>query len=171
MTIPLIVLAALSVIGGVLLLGGWITDWLEPVVGPEEEHHELSSPPWSSTGSSSSGRAVGVAIAWMLVGQARHPAQRARARSASRPGRRAPTSTATRFNEAVFMRPGHTAHQRAGLLRRQGHRRLRRRAGRAVGGHVRCARRLQTGFVRSYALTMLAGALLAVVATLAVTLS
>ena len=33
MTVPLIVLAALSVLGGVLLLGDWIVDWLEPVVG------------------------------------------------------------------------------------------------------------------------------------------
>ncbi len=32
MTVPLIVLAALSVLGGVLLLGGWIEGWLAPVV-------------------------------------------------------------------------------------------------------------------------------------------
>ena len=48
MTVPLIVLAALSVLGGLLLLGGWITDWLAPVVG-EEEHHALPLPAWSST--------------------------------------------------------------------------------------------------------------------------
>ena len=33
MTVPLIVLAALSVLGGVLLLGDWIVDFLAPVVG------------------------------------------------------------------------------------------------------------------------------------------
>ncbi len=33
MTVPLVVLAALSVLGGVLVLGGWIEHWLEPVVG------------------------------------------------------------------------------------------------------------------------------------------
>ena len=33
MTVPLIVLAALSVLGGVLLLGDWIVDLLAPVVG------------------------------------------------------------------------------------------------------------------------------------------
>ena len=33
MTVPLIVLAALSALGGLLLLGGWIVDWLAPVVG------------------------------------------------------------------------------------------------------------------------------------------
>ena len=32
-------LAALSVLGGVLLLGDWIVDFLAPVVG-EAEHHE-----------------------------------------------------------------------------------------------------------------------------------
>src|SRR5205085_2646270 len=44
MTIPLIVLAALSVLGGVLYLGSWITDFLAPVVGQETEHAELGVP-------------------------------------------------------------------------------------------------------------------------------
>ena len=34
MTIPLMVLAALSAFGGLLILNDWIVDWLEPVVGP-----------------------------------------------------------------------------------------------------------------------------------------
>src|SRR3546814_2721502 len=38
MTIPLIVLGALSVLGGALLINNWIVDWLSPVVG--EVHHE-----------------------------------------------------------------------------------------------------------------------------------
>ena len=33
MTVPLIVLAALSALGGLLLLNDWIVDWLAPVVG------------------------------------------------------------------------------------------------------------------------------------------
>ena len=38
MTVPLIVLAALSVLGGVMLIGDWIVDFLEPVTGtaPDE---------------------------------------------------------------------------------------------------------------------------------------
>ena len=39
MTIPLIVLAALSALGGLLLFGDWIIDWLAPVVG-EEVHDD-----------------------------------------------------------------------------------------------------------------------------------
>src|SRR3954454_540478 len=33
MTVPLIVLGLLSALGGLLLVGGWIVDWLAPVVG------------------------------------------------------------------------------------------------------------------------------------------
>ena len=35
MTIPLIVLAALSVIGGLLILDDWIVEWLEPVLASQ----------------------------------------------------------------------------------------------------------------------------------------
>ena len=42
MTIPLIVLAALSVLGGVMLLGDWIVDFLAPVVG---HRRRTRSPP------------------------------------------------------------------------------------------------------------------------------
>src|SRR5690349_24556276 len=41
MTVPLIVLGALSVLGGVMLLGDWIVDFLSPVVG----HVEHEEPP------------------------------------------------------------------------------------------------------------------------------
>ncbi len=46
MTVPLIVLAALSVLGGIMLAGDWIVDFLAPVVGVAE-HHE---PPLPATG-------------------------------------------------------------------------------------------------------------------------
>ena len=43
MTVPLIVLAALSVLGGVMLLGDWIVDFLAPVVG-DAAHEEPAGP-------------------------------------------------------------------------------------------------------------------------------
>ena len=43
MTVPLIVLAALSVLGGLMLAGDWIVEWLAPVVG-EEAHAEPPIP-------------------------------------------------------------------------------------------------------------------------------
>ena len=74
MTIPLIVLAALSVLGGVMLLGDWIVEWLAPVVG-EEAHVEPPIPALAITGlvrPGRRGRAPG--LAFVLVGQARGPA-------------------------------------------------------------------------------------------------
>src|SRR3954471_20462597 len=46
MTFPLIVLAALSVLGGVMLIGGWIEDFLAPVTGFTEEA-DPSIPGWA----------------------------------------------------------------------------------------------------------------------------
>ena len=43
MTYPLIALAALSLFGGLLLLGDWIVEWLEPVVA-NAKHHSSASP-------------------------------------------------------------------------------------------------------------------------------
>ena len=45
MTVPLIVLAALSVLGGVLLLGDWIETWLEPVTGTVPSTTSRRCPP------------------------------------------------------------------------------------------------------------------------------
>jgi NADH-quinone oxidoreductase subunit L len=169
MTVPLIVLAALSVVGGVLLLGGWITHWLEPVTGPEGEH-DLFVSPLVLTLIVTAVVAAGVAVAWMVFGRSEI--------AATQPQRVSWATTAARrdlygdaFNEAVFMRPGQ--HLVRGLRYMDDNiidRMVNGLAG-AVGGTSGSVRRLQTGFVRSYALTFLGGALLAIVATLAVTLS
>src|SRR4028118_544957 len=63
MTIPLIVLAALSVLGGVLLLGDWIVGWLEPVTGVAE-HHDPPLPALVITLIVTAVVALGVAAAW-----------------------------------------------------------------------------------------------------------
>src|SRR3954452_19302545 len=68
MTIPLIALAALSALGGVLLLNSWIIDWLTPVVGDRPEE----SLPVNGIVMSLITLAVvlaGVAVAWVFVGQ------------------------------------------------------------------------------------------------------
>ncbi len=170
MTVPLVVLAAGSAVGGVLLLGGWITDWLEPITGPEEAH-DLFVDPIVLTGLIVLVVAAGIAIAWFTYGPGRDIADETPRRVgwATRAARADLYGDA--FNEAVFMRPGQRLTKALvyiddvlvdgfvdGLAA-------------LVGGTSGAARRVQTGFVRSYALTMLAGALLAIVATLAVTLS
>jgi NADH-quinone oxidoreductase subunit L len=68
MTVPLIVLAALSVFGGAMLIGDWIVDFLEPVTGtvPAE------SPPIPALAISAIVVvivAVGVGVAWYFVGR------------------------------------------------------------------------------------------------------
>ncbi|HEU4810868.1 MAG TPA: NADH-quinone oxidoreductase subunit L, partial [Nocardioides sp.] len=68
MTVPLIVLAALSALGGLMLAGGWITDFLAPVVGVAPEH-EPPLPPIVITLLAVLVVALGVATAWFVVGR------------------------------------------------------------------------------------------------------
>jgi NADH-quinone oxidoreductase subunit L len=68
MTIPLIVLAALSAVGGLLLLGSWVVDWLEPVVGNAPEH-QAALPAVVVGIIEFVVMATGVFIAWWFVGR------------------------------------------------------------------------------------------------------
>src|SRR4051794_40637266 len=104
MTFPLIVLAALSALGGLLLLGDWIVEWLTPVVG-EEVPPVLGVPTFVLTLIVLVVVIIGVAVAWLTVGSNEVP-------------RTAPTkvSVFTRaaradlygdaLNEGLLMRPG-----------------------------------------------------------------
>jgi NADH-quinone oxidoreductase subunit L len=169
MTIPLIVLAALSILAGVLLLGDWIVDWLTPVVGTVE-HHSPPLPALVITGIVVLVVAAGVAAAWFLV------AKREIALAAPED-----VSFATRaaradlygdaINEGLVVTPGR--HLVSGLLTFD-------RSGAdgvftggasavaAIGGQLR---KVQNGYVRSYALSLLAGVVLVVAALLVVNLA
>jgi len=169
MTVPLIVLAALSVLGGVLLLGDWIVPWLEPVTG-HAEHHEPPLPALVITLIITAVVAIGVATAWFLVGKRDVP-------------REAPpdVSFATRaaradlygdaINDAVVVRPGTSLVGGLATFDRVGVDGAVEGGSAAVVGLSTTMRRLQNGFVRSYALSVLAGALLLVLALLAVNLA
>ncbi len=168
MTVPLMVLAGLSVVGGVMILGEWIVHWLEPVTG-EETHGEPPLPIIVITLITVATVAAGVALAWVLVGRREVPAT-------------APTkvSLATRaaradlygdaVNDGLVVQPGRrlvgglVGFDRAGA---DGAFTGTARTISALGGAVR---RVQTGFVRSYALSLLGGVLLVVLALLAVNL-
>ena len=166
MTVPLIVLAALSVLGGVLLIGDWIVDWLAPVVGqPGAEH--LPVPAAVVSLLVVVVVAIGVAAAWFLVGKREVP-------------RTAPTdvSWATNaaradlygeaFNEEFLMRPGDRFV--TGLVGFDEYGVDGAAEGTAAGfaGIAGSLRRLQNGDVRSYALSLLGGAALVVLALLVV---
>lgn len=169
MTWPMILLAFGSVFsGGLLAMGGTLQRWLEPVVGAHEEAtHAL--PTWVSTTVALGVVAVGIAVAYRMYGTAAIP------RVA--PVRVSVLTTAARadmyadaFNEEVFMRPGAQLTDAVVEVDNAG-----------VDGSVNALaglvsmtsnrlRRMQTGFARNYALSMLAGAVLVAAVLLAVQL-
>lgn len=169
MTIPLIVLAALSVLGGVLLLGDFVVEFLSPVTG-HAVHHEPPLPAIVITLLAVSVVAIGVAAAWFLVGQREIP-------------REAPTevSFATRaaradlygdaINDGLVVTPGRSLTTGLASFDRFGVDGVVEGGSAGVGAISGVLRRVQNGFVRSYALSLLGGALLVVLALLAVNLS
>ncbi len=167
MTVPLIVLAALSVLGGLLYLGGWIKDWLKPVVG-EEVEHSLPLPPLAYTLIVTVVVALGVAVAWLTVGRKEVPRTApAKVSFATRAARADLYGDA--FNEAVLMRPGNRAVD--GMVHfddRTLDHGVVDGTGRAAMGMAGTFRKVQSGYVRSYALSLLVGALVVTFALLAV---
>jgi NADH-quinone oxidoreductase subunit L len=169
MTWPMILLAIGSVFaGGLFAIGGTLQHWLEPVVGAREESaHAL--PAWVSTTLALTVVAVGIAVAYQMYGRAAIP------RVA--PVRVSALTTAARadlygdaFNEEVFMRPGAQLTDALIDFDDAGVDGSVNALGALVSRTSNRLRGLQTGFARSYALSMLAGATLLVAAILAVQL-
>jgi NADH-quinone oxidoreductase subunit L len=169
MTVPLIVLGALSALAGLLLVGGWITDWLSPVVG-EEVHHELAVSPLVMSVIVLLVVVAGIAVAWLTVGRHDVPVTAPTRVSALTRAARADLY-GDAINEELFMRPGDRFV--TGLVAFDDHvvDGVVDGTGGAFGGMSQTFRRVQTGFVRSYALSVLVGALLVVLALLAVNLA
>ncbi len=171
MTVPLVVLAALSVLGGVLVLGGWIEHWLEPVVG-HTEHHELAVPAWGMSIIVTAVVAVGVALAWSTY--TRSPIARTAPADAdvsvlTRAGRHELYGNAV--NDTLVVRPTrHLTRVLVFLDARLVDGLVRGLADR-LGDTSQFLRTPQTGYVRSYALSILVGSLVVVLALLAVTLA
>ena len=169
MTGPLMVLAALSVLGGVLLVGDWIVTWLEPVTGVAE-HHEPPLPAIVITLLITLTVAIGVAAAWFLVG--RRDISREAPQDVSFATRAARADLyGDAINDAVVVRPGAGLVGGLATFDRVGVDGTIEGGSSAVGGISRALRRLQNGFVRSYALSVLAGALLVILVLLAVNLA
>jgi NADH-quinone oxidoreductase subunit L len=169
MTGPLIALAGLSLLGGLLLAGDWIVDWLSPVVGVHA-HEEPPIPALALTGIILAVVAAGAAIAWFTIGTQEVP--RVAPQNVSFVTRAARADLyGDAFNETVLMRPGDTVVE--GLVVADDKVLDGFVDGTAVasGGVSLGLRRTQTGFVRSYALSVLGGAVIVVLALLAVNLS
>jgi len=167
MTGPLVVLAALSVLGGILLLGGWIVEFLAPVVGAEQ-HHELAVPAIVLTLIVTLVVAAGIAVAWLLVGRREVPRTApANVSFLTRAARRDLYGDAV--NEAAFMRPGDRFVTNLVTFDDSGVDGAVTGTAATFGGLSGRMRLLQNGYVRSYALSLLGGAVLVVLALLAVT--
>ena len=158
MTAPMVVLAIGSVgAGAVLAVGGTLQHWLEPVVGTHEAEHLV--PVWVTTALAMTAVAVGVAIAYRRYATRPVPLVAPQdvtlATAAARED-----MFGDKLNEAVFMRPGQQLTRAVVAvddIAVEG-------AANGLAGSVRrisdSVRALQTGFARSYALSMLAGAVL-----------
>jgi NADH-quinone oxidoreductase subunit L len=169
MTGPLIVLAALSVLGGVMLIGGWITDYLGPVVG-QPEAEEGGIPAWLVSVLTVLVVAAGVGLAWVLVG--RRPV------AAAAPEKVAWPVTVARhdlygdtINDTLVVRPSEQLTR--GLVTGDKYvvDGLLTGGPVAVGAVADLLRRVQNGYVRSYALSVLGGTIVVVLALLAVNLT
>jgi NADH-quinone oxidoreductase subunit L len=169
MTVPLIVLAALSILGGVMLLGDFIVDFLAPVTGVAE-HHEPPLPPIVITMIVVGVVALGVAAAWFLVG--RKEISREAPQDVSFATRAARADLyGDAINDSLVVEPGRSVTTGLASFDRFGVDGVVEGGSAGVGAISGVLRRVQNGFVRSYALSLLGGALLVVLALLAVNLA
>lgn len=167
MTIPLILLAVGSIGAGALMVGP-VPEWLESTAGlggGSEAAHETVLSHLAITILSIGVTVIGAGLAWFLF----------RRGTATEPQPAGVLVTAARknlytdaVNETVFEKPGIFLTRALVYLDNRGIDGLVNALAAGVGGGSGRLRRLQTGFVRSYATSILAGALLVVAAFLAV---
>jgi NADH-quinone oxidoreductase subunit L len=170
MTGPMILLAVGSVFAGYLLTHGRVlAGWLAPSVG------ELVEPVAGSAaipaGLVAAGTlvlsALGVLVAYLVVG--RRPTPVERPEPVSLPVRAARRDLyANAINEALIARPGVWLTRALVFVDNKGVDGLVNGTAALFGGTSGRMRRLQNGFVRSYALSMLGGGVLLIAAFLAV---
>jgi NADH-quinone oxidoreductase subunit L len=171
MTLPLIALGGLSAFGGALAIGGWITDWLAPITGEAHEHH-LPVPAWVISLAVLAVVAIGVSLGWRTYGARAIPGETPADEDVSflaRAGRNEVYGNAV--NDALAVRP--TRHLVRTLVYVDGAGLDAFVTGVAdrLGDAANALRKQQNGFVRSYALSMVAGALVVLATLLAVTLA
>ena len=155
MTVPMMVLAVGSAFLG-LILGptGIITSWLEPVVGTHGEESPVLAPV-VITVLTLLLVAGGVTLAWMRYWRDEVPVVAPAGSLATQAARR--DLYQDDVNEGVFMRPGVHLTRSLVFADNRGIDGAVGGLAALVGGTSSRLRRIQNGFARSYALTMLAG--------------
>lgn len=167
MTWPMILLAVGSVFsGGLLAIGGTLQHWLEPVVGIHEAAH--AAPAWVTSVVVIAVVGVGIVVAYLMYGRRPVPETAPAGSVLTVAARRDLYGDA--FNEEVFMRPGAQLTDALVEIDNRG-------VDGSINGLAALVSRtsdqlrgLQTGFARSYALSMFVGAALVAAAILAVRL-
>ncbi len=170
MTGPMVLLAIGSVVsGGLLVLGGALQHWLEPSLGRSVEVGAHTISPYVLTALTLLVVIGGVAGAYLQYVRKAVPT--------TPPVAVTPLTVAARrnlyfdaLNESVLMRPGQYLTRALVFFDNRGIDGAVNGLAAGIGGGSGRLRRVQTGFVRSYALSMFGGALLVVVALLAVRL-
>jgi NADH-quinone oxidoreductase subunit L len=168
MTVPMIVLAVGSVFSGFLLVVAFpLSNWLEPVFGePEEAEHVIA--PLTIGIALTVVMLLGVLAAWLFVGRREVPVVApVRVSPVTRAARHALYADAV--NESLFMRPGQWLTRALVWVDNRGVDGAVNGLAATLGGSSSRLGRVQTGFVRTYALGMLGGAVLVAGALLAVT--
>jgi NADH-quinone oxidoreductase subunit L len=168
MWVPMAVLAIGSVGAGWFFSSGdLLADWLSPSLGTleEAEHTAIdhSLIPWLTIILS----VLGVLVAWLFVGRRDVPV--VKPEPVAFPVRAARKDLyGNALNEVLVARPGTWLTRALVYVDNKGVDGLVNGIAAAFGGSSGRLRRLQTGFVRSYAASMLAGSILVLIAFLAV---
>jgi NADH-quinone oxidoreductase subunit L len=168
MTIPMIVLAVGSLVAGYLMIvNGGMQHWLEPSVGQSVEVGAHTISPVVLSIMTLLVMALGVLGGWVAFGTKPVPV--------TPPVGVSPVTTAARrnlyadaFNELVLMRPGQWLSRALVFFDNRGVDGVVNGAAAGFGGGSARLRRMQTGFVRTYALSMLGGTIAVVAVLLAV---
>ena len=164
MTVPLILLAVGSVFaGGFLVLGGF-SEFLAPVVG-EAEHHGFE-PVTPASIATFVLMVIGVGIAWRQYGARPVPREAPAGSFLTNAARKDLYGDA--LNESLLMRPGQWLTRLAVWFDGRGVDGAVNGLAAGIGGTSGRVRRIQTGYARSYALSMFVGAAIVVAALLVV---
>ncbi len=171
MTVPMIILAIGSVgAGAYFMIGGRLANWLTPTLGDLQDHTNPVLSKTVITVGTLALAAIGVLVAFLVVG--RRPVPVVRPEPVSWPVRAARADLyGNALNETLVARPGQWLTGGLVFTDRWGVDGLVNGIAALIGGTSGRLRRLQTGFVRSYALSMLGGAIILVGALLLVRFS
>ncbi|MGK4582594.1 NADH-quinone oxidoreductase subunit L [Kitasatospora sp. HPMI-4] len=163
MTVPMILLAVGSVFaGGLFALNSAFLKWLEPVTGHSEGHSPLQ--PLTVTLLTTLCMLAGVGLAYLMYGRSPVPVAPPVGSPLTRAARR--DLLQDDFNHAVLVRPGAGLTAALVYLDSKGLDGFVNGLAATIGGLSSRLRRIQTGFARSYALSMFGGALLLAATTL-----